>query len=105
MLLPLMSPPVDVLCLYRVRPEAEPALRELLARHGPTLRAEGLLSPAPTRLLRSLDRSGRTVFLESFQWRDAGAPDAAHQSARVMALWGRMEQLCEELEFLDTVPA
>ena len=99
-----MSAPVEVLCLYRVRLGDEASFRELLARHGSTLRAEGLLSEAPTRLLRSTDRSGRAVFLESFQWRDAAAPDAAHRSSRVMALWGPMEQLCEELEFLATEP-
>jgi quinol monooxygenase YgiN len=100
-----MNAPVDVLCLYRVKQGEEATFRELLQRHERTLRAEGLVSPAPTRLLQSRDRSGRTVFLESFQWRDAAAVEAAHASSRLMAVWGPMEQLCEEMEFLDTVPA
>jgi quinol monooxygenase YgiN len=99
-----MTTPVDVLCLYRVKPGEEATFRELLTRHGSTLRAEGLLSPEPTRVMRSTDRSGRAVFLESFQWRDASAADVAHRSSRVMAVWGPMEQLCEEMEFLDTLP-
>ena len=93
--------PVPMLCMYRVKRGQERAFLKLLSRHWPALRAAGLASRARPRVARSVDRQGRTVFVERFSWAHAGASDLAHRSPVVMAVWGPMGPLLDGMEFLD----
>ena len=96
--------PVPMLCTYRVRKGKEDAFLEILARHWPTLRKAGLAAPARPTVSRSVDRKGRTVFVETFSWAHGQASDLAHASPEVMAVWGPMGKLATEMEFFDLEP-
>ncbi len=96
--------PVSMVCIYRVRPGEEAEFERLLRSHWPTLNQAGLVSGEPARFLKAQGRDGKVTFLESFAWRDAGSSDRAHQTPRVMALWGPMEALTDDMEFLPVQP-
>jgi quinol monooxygenase YgiN len=98
------SGPVPMLCTYRPRKGREAAFLRLLERHWPALRRAGLAAPVRPTVHRSVDRKGRTVFVETFSWADGEAAEAAHRSPEVMAVWGPMEALAAEMEFLDLEP-
>jgi len=97
-----MSSPIPVLCLYRVKPGKEAELVKLLEKHWPALAHAGLVTGEPSRVLRGQDRSKKTCYVELFSWKDARAPETAHRSADVMAVWGPMGPLCDGMEFLHT---
>ena len=89
------SPDRTVICTYRVRAGAEEAFARLLAEHWHVLDGQGLVQGEPSRFWRGVDETGGVFFVELFTWRTAEAPEAAHDSASVMAVWGPMGELCE----------
>jgi hypothetical protein len=95
---------VPMLCLYRPRKGKERALLALLRAHWPALRGAGLASARRPRLFRARDRSGRAVLVETFEWKDGRAAGRAHATPAVLALWGPMERLAEEMDFLHLTP-
>jgi hypothetical protein len=96
--------PVPMLCLYRPRKGKEAAFAELLRTHWPALRGAGLASPRPPELFRARDRRGRTVLVETFEWKDGRAAGRAHGMPEVLAIWGPMERLATEMDFLELAP-
>ena len=87
-----MSSPVTRLVVYRPKPGQQSQLEAILKRHGPVLRATGLLAPEAVHLYRAQDlrREGppaEPYFVELFHWRDAEAAEVAHQVPEVMAVW------------------
>ncbi|UJR87217.1 MULTISPECIES: putative quinol monooxygenase [Sandaracinus] len=84
-----------VICTYRPKPEREAEFRRLLERHWPALRELGLVRPSAPLHFRG-EEEGRPFYVEIFEWRDADAVEAAHQSPEIMRLWEPMETLCEE---------
>ena len=93
------SNPVRMLCTYRVKDGKEADFLPLLEKHWPTLRGAGLATDEPAQVLKSKDKSGKTVFIEMFSWKDAGAPDVAHQTPEVMSVWEPMGALADEMNF------
>ena len=98
------SKPVRMLCTYRVKDGKEGDFLALLEKHWPTLRGAGLATDDPAQVLRATDKSGRTVFIEMFSWKDAGAPNVAHQTPEVMAVWEPMGALADEMNFWPVEP-
>lgn len=92
---------VPVLCIYRVKAAQEATFAGLLDRHWPTLQRVGLATDEPAQVMKSRDRSGRTVFIETFSWRGPDGSRTAHQMPEVMAIREPMGALCESMEFLD----
>jgi hypothetical protein len=90
-----MSQTETVICIYRVRPGREDEFQRLLARHWPTLRELGLASDAAPRHFRGAEQSGRPLFVEIFEWADAGVAGTAHEHPQVMAIWEPMDALTE----------
>jgi hypothetical protein len=84
-----------VICTYEVRPDAYPEFVELLRQHWPTLHALGGVTDEPARIYKSLEPANRIV--EIFTWRDGGFAVAKHPD--VVAIWERMELLCDEMSF------
>lgn len=81
-----------VIAVYRPKAGKDADLLALIARHVPTLRAEGLATARPALLMRSRDGS----YLEIFEWKDGSkSSDAAHSNPRVLAIWGPMHECCE----------
>lgn len=83
----------SVICSYRVRPEAEVAFRELLARHWPTLHGLGFVTGQPSVIYRQLDAP--PTYVEIFTWADGGYEQAREHPA-VLAIWAPMDPLLEE---------
>src|SRR3954468_10941115 len=95
------SGPVDVLCIYRVKPGKEPEFKKLLEKHGPALLKAGLSSDQLPKIWKSVGREGKTTFIEMMQWKDETSAAAAHQMPEVMAVWEPMGDLSEGMEFHD----
>ena len=91
--------PVRMLCTYRVKDGKEADFLQLLARHWPTLHGLGLATDDPAQVFRCRDKSGRTILVELFSWKDAAAPEVAHQTPEVMAVWEPMGALTEGMDF------
>ena len=99
------SEPVRMLCTYRVKDGKEADFLRLLEKHWPTLRNVGLATDEPAQVFRSKDKAGKPVFIEMFSWKDAAAPDVAHQTPEVMSVWEPMGALADEMNFwaIETV--
>jgi hypothetical protein len=97
-----VSRPEVVTAIYRPRPGKEQALRAVLRRHVPTLRAEGLATPRPVVLLRS--RKDGT-YLEVFEWATADAAGEAHANPRVGEVWKAIGEAAEALTLADLAEA
>lgn len=89
-----MKKAVQMHVTYRPKPGTEEKLLELIKKHGPALKSSGLLVGELPVIYRATDkRSGDKFFIETFSWRDADAPEAAHQMPEVMAVWEPMTPL------------
>jgi len=98
--------PIPILCRYRLKPGAESEFAELLQQHWPLLHRLGLVTEAPAKVQRAGDKAGNVAFIEEFAWKDAQAPQSAHESVDVMRHWEPMGALCEDMEFWEvTTPA
>ncbi len=98
------SGPIDVLCIYRVKPGQEAAFAKLLQQHGPALQSAGLSGPELPKTWKAVTRDRKTVFVERMQWKDENAANAAHQMPEVMAVWEPMGTLTDGMEFLHLEP-
>ncbi len=84
-----------VICHYRVRPGNEAEFEALLKDHRPALHKLGLITDTPTQRFKGVEQdNGQPIYFEIFEWHD-GASELAHQHPEVMAVWERMDQLCE----------
>jgi len=86
---------LTALCIYRVKAGSETAFRALLAKHWPTLRRLGLAADEPSIIYQGKEREGAPFFVELLTWKDAEAPNHAHEIPDVMAVWEPMGSLCE----------
>ena len=97
---------VKMLVTYRPKEGKADELFSLVQKHLPALEGTGLLADEPTALYRATDkRSGKSYFVEMFSWRDAQAPNIAHQTPEVMAVWEPMTPLLEGMELAILEPA
>lgn len=78
---------IHVLAVYVPKPGQQDALEREMAEHVPLLRRLGLATHAPARALRASDGT----IVESFEWVDQAAIDAAHEHPDVLAMWGRYD--------------
>jgi hypothetical protein len=85
--------PVNRLVIYRPKAGKLTELEAIVKQHGSVLRKVGLITDDPVRVYRGTDLRKPTAdafLVESFQWRDGGAADVAHQTPEVMAVWETM---------------
>jgi len=80
---------IAVAC-YKPRPGKETALLELVAKHLPQLRAEGLVTERTPMVMRCKD--GTVV--EIFEWVSQEAIAGAHKNQAVLDLWKKFEAVC-----------
>jgi len=80
---------IVVICSYMPKPGGEAKLIELLKKHGPTLRAEGLITDRPSTFLKSAEGA----YLEVFEWESEEASRGAHANPRVGPIWGAMAEV------------
>jgi hypothetical protein len=84
------------LCTYRAKTGAEKQFEGLLARHRPTLRAAGLVTAKRPTTFRGTEDGGGTFYVEILEWKDAEAPNEAHELPTVMAVWEPMGMCVED---------
>ena len=82
-----------VIVAYKPRLGQAAALEDVVRRHGPVLRAEGLVTARPFTVGQAADGT----LVEVFEWASAEAIDAAHRNPRVQALWAEFGAACEYL--------
>jgi hypothetical protein len=99
---------VPMLVLYRVKPGHDERFVELLRQHWPALRGIGLATDTPAELFRGESKrpsaQGGSVFVETFEWVDQEAPNIAHKTPEVMAVWGPMGPMLDSMELLALEP-
>ncbi|MEM9456593.1 MAG: hypothetical protein AAGF11_20615 [Myxococcota bacterium] len=98
--------PVTVICRYQVKLGQGDAMEALLRRHWRGLREVGLVTDTPVRIFRGVpsDKPGEAqgaarTYVEIFEWVSARAPQIAHETPAVMAVWESMGALCEHMDF------
>lgn len=89
-----------VICTYRVREEARDEFIELLKKHWPALRSQGLVTDTPPLCFEAHaggdDHNERgPTFVEIFSWAGPESAGLAHQLPAVMAVWEKMGGLVE----------
>jgi hypothetical protein len=98
--------PVSNLVTYVPKEGKEAELLALVKKHEAALRQVGLVTSEPFKVWKAFDiRKQRAAFVESFQWKDGRASDAAHQTPEVMAVWEPMGPVLEELTIFEVEPA
>ena len=90
-----MASPLTAMCIYQVRAGAEREFEQLLGKHWPTLHELELVTDRRAPAYRGRNDDGSPFFVEFLEWRDAAAPDTAHELAEVGAIWEAMGALCE----------
>ncbi|MEM6989814.1 MAG: hypothetical protein AAF721_04940 [Myxococcota bacterium] len=100
------SKPQTVICRYVAKPGKEAELETLLRRHWRALHELGLATDTPAKVYRGLasEKPGGAhgaarTYVEIFEWKSADAPNVAHQTPAVMAVWEPMGALCEDMDF------
>lgn len=100
--------PVPMLVIYRVKPGHDERFVELLRQHWPALRGIGLATDTPAELFRGESKRpsphGGPVFIETFEWVDQNAPNIAHKTPEVMAVWEPMGPMLDSMELLALTP-
>jgi hypothetical protein len=97
--------PVTNIVTYVPKQGKEAELLALVKQHEPALRKAGLVTSEPFRVWRAYDvRKRRVQFIEQFVWKNGNASNAAHQTPEVMAVWGPMEHVLEEMTICEVEP-
>lgn len=92
-----MNRAVTYVAVYRPHPGKEGRLLDVVRRHVPTLRAEGLATDHPVLLLRAA--GGALVEIAS--WKSEEHSRAAHDNAAVREVWGAFAACCDFLALKD----
>jgi len=87
--------PVTVICSYRVKEWCQDQFKALLEKHWPTLRELGLATEREPLFYAGDDQGKGPHIVEIFEWSDGAAPELAHASPEVMAVWEPMGALVE----------
>lgn len=93
------SAAVTMLVSYYPKKGKEKKLLALIKKQWLVLDRAGLVSKMKPQIWRASDkRTHRLFFVEIFQWKDARASDIAHRTPEVMAIWGPMETILDDLQ-------
>ena len=81
----------SVIAVYKPKPGKAAALDAVVARHGPVLRSQGLITDRPSHIMRAADGT----IVEVFEWLSPQAIEQAHKNAEVQKLWAVFFDACE----------
>jgi hypothetical protein len=98
------SKPVSMLVVYRIKEGTEARFLPLLEAHWPALSRAGLVTAEPAKAWRAVNKRGGLAFVETFQWKDAGSSEVAHQTPEIMKLWEPMGPFLEGLDLYMVEP-
>jgi quinol monooxygenase YgiN len=80
---------IAVAC-YKPKPGSEAALADLVKRHLPPLREQGLVTDRAPIVMKTANGT----IIEIFEWVSPEAVAGAHSNPAVLALWQEFEALC-----------
>jgi hypothetical protein len=80
-----------VISVYRPKEGQSLQLNEIVRRHVPTLREEGLITDRPTTALLAAD----DTVVEIFEWSSLEAVEQAHTNPRVQEIWTQIAEVAE----------
>jgi hypothetical protein len=81
---------ISIAC-YKAKEGREASLLEIVKRHVPILRTQGLVTDRKPLAMRA----GDGTIVEVFEWRSKDAIDAAHRNTTVKDLWARFGDACD----------
>jgi hypothetical protein len=84
------------ICTYRVKSGMEKTFEGHLRRHWPTLREQGLVTAKRLDAFKGVEEGGSAFYVELLEWKDADAPNEAHELPAVMAVWEKMGMCVED---------
>jgi len=84
---------IMVIACYKPKEGKQGTLLEIVRRHVPILRMQGLVTDRKPLVLRAKDGT----ILEVFEWRSRDAIDAAHRNTGVKELWARFADACDHV--------
>lgn len=86
-----MNQAVTYVAIFKPHPGKDAEVLELIKRHVPTLRREGLATDHPVLLLKAADGS----LIEIASWKSEAASRSAPDNPTVMALWNAFARCCD----------
>lgn len=86
-----MSQAIVYVAVFKPHPGKEAELLDLVRRHVPTLRREGLATEHPVLLLKAADGS----LIEIASWKSESASRSAPGNSAVMELWHAFARCCD----------
>lgn len=92
---------IMVIACYRPNPGKDDDLLALVKTHLPVLRKESLVGDG----LSLCGRAADGVIVEVFQWKSQDAMNAAHENARVLAMWDKFAEVCDYTVIADVAGA
>ncbi len=87
---------ISIAC-YRAKEGKAGTLAEIVKRHVPILRMQGLVSDRKPMAMRAADGT----IVEVFEWKSQDAIDAAHRNPSVKELWARFADACDYVKLGD----
>jgi len=96
-----MNLAVTYVAVYRPHPGKEAELLEVVRRHVPTLRSEGLATDHPALLLKAADGA----LLEIASWKSEEHSRSAHGNEVVQQLWALFAACCDFRSLKDLAEA
>jgi hypothetical protein len=81
----------SVIAVYKPRPGKHLELADVVNRHWPVLRREGLVTDRPTHIMRAADGT----IVEVFEWLSPEAIEQAHLNPEVLKIWEQFGAACE----------
>ncbi len=82
---------VVAIACYRPKPGKDDALLDLMRKHMPTLREQGLVEDTQSICGRSRDGA----IIEVFAWKSQDAIASAHENPAVLAMWNEYDAVCD----------
>ena len=89
---------VTVIAIYQPKKGKDEELRDLIARHVPTLRRLGFATDRQTTLAYS---EASRAYIEVFEWVSPELSKEAHGHPEVQAIWGPMAEVANFLPLAE----
>jgi hypothetical protein len=82
-----------VVTTFHVKAGKEAEFAKVLEQAWAAYRRFGMVLPQSNLVVRGVEDTDKTYYLEIFTWKDHDAPD--HAPKEVQTIWAQMEALCE----------
>ena len=80
-----------VIACYKPKPGKAEGLKELMRKHLPILKSQGLVTDRASIMMEAKDGT----IIEVFEWKSQAAIDQAHTNPAVLEMWGKYAEVCD----------